>query len=100
LVFVAISQIKIRPEMADDLENAFKSRRHLVDSFDGFIDLQFLRGESKKDHFVGVFRFKDKESFMRYMKSDAHLISHTNIDSHILQAIISSSLEFFTEAAN
>ena len=100
LVFVAISRIKIRPQTAEILEDAFKSRRHLVDSFDGFIDLQFLRGENKKNHFVGIFRFKDKESFMRYMKSDAHLISHTNNGPHILQAIISNSLEFFTEAAN
>ena len=52
MVFVAISRIKIKPEMADKLEDAFRNRRHLVDSFDGFLGLQFLRGESKKDNFV------------------------------------------------
>jgi heme-degrading monooxygenase HmoA len=100
MVFVAISQIKIKPEMADKLEDSFKNRRHLVDSFDGFLGLQFLRGESKKDYFVGIFRFKDKESFVRYMKSDAHAISHDGTETGISQSIISNTLEFFTEATN
>lgn len=100
MVFVAISRIKIEPEMADKLEDAFRTRRHLVDSFDGFLGLQFLRGESKKDNFVGIFRFKDKESFLRYMKSDAHAVSHNSTEKNISQAIISNTLEFFTEATN
>ena len=100
MVFVAISRIKIKPEMADNLEDAFRNRRHLVDSCDGFLGLQFLRGESKKDYFVGIFRFKDKESFLRYMKSDAHAVSHNNTEKKISQAIISNTLEFFTEATN
>ena len=86
--------------MADKLEDAFKNRRHLVDSFDGFLGIQFLRGESKKDNFVGIFRFKDKESFLRYMKSDAHTVSHNSTEKNISQAIISNTLEFFTEATN
>lgn len=61
--------------MADKLEDAFRNRRHLVDSFDGFLGLQFLRGESKKDNFVGIFRFKDKESFLRYEKRRPRSIS-------------------------
>jgi heme-degrading monooxygenase HmoA len=100
MVFVAISRIKIKPEMADKLEDAFRNRRHLVDSFDGFLGLQLLRGESKKDNFVGIFRFKDKESFLRYMKSDAHAVSHNSTEKNISQAIISNTLEFFTEATN
>ncbi len=100
MVFVAISRIKIKPEMADKLEDAFRNRRHLVDSFDGFLELQFLRGESNKDNFVGIFRFKDKESFLRYMKSDAHTVSHNSTETNISQAIISNTLEFFTEATN
>lgn len=100
MVFVAISRIKIKPEMADTLEDAFRNRRRLVDSFDGFLGLQFLRGESKKDNFVGIFRFKDKESFLRYMKSDAHAVSHNSTEKNILPAIISNTLEFFTEATN
>lgn len=100
MVFVAISRIKIKPEMADKLEDAFRNRRHLVDSFDGFLGLQFLRGESKKDNFVGIFRFKDKESFLRYMTSDAHAVSHNSTEKNISQAIISNTLEFFTEATN
>jgi heme-degrading monooxygenase HmoA len=100
MVFVAISRIKIKPEMADSLEDAFRNRRHLVDSFDGFLGLQFLRGEIKKDNFVGIFRFKDKESFLRYLKSDAHAVSHNSTEKNISQAIISNTLEFFTEATN
>ena len=100
MVFVAIPQIKIKPEMADKLEDAFRNRRHHVDSFDGFLGLQFLRGESKKDYFVGIFRFKDKESFLQYMKSDAHTVSHDSTEKNISQAIISNTLEFFTEATN
>jgi len=86
--------------MADKLEDAFRNRRHLVDSFDGFLGLQFLRGVSNKDNFVGIFRFKDKESFLRYMKSDAHAVSHNSTEKNISQAIISNTLEFFTEATN
>ena len=86
--------------MADKLEDAFRNRRHHVDSFDGFLGLQFLRGESKKDYFVGIFRFKDKESFLQYMKRDAHKVSHNSTEKNISQAIISNTLEFFTEATN
>ena len=96
LVFVAISEIKIDSALSDTLENMFKNRSHKVDSVDGFLGLHFIKNE-KKDKFVGIFRFKDKSSFLKYMKSDLHVHTHQENYSVIQDAIKSNSIEFFTE---
>ena len=97
MAFVAISKITIGEEMADSLETSFKERSKLVDSFDGFLGLNFLRNKKKPNEFIGIFKFQDESSFLKYMKSDIHKKSHDNTQKAITDAIKSNSLEFFKE---
>ena len=97
MVFVAMSKICIDNKMAKDLEESFKNRSRKVENFDGFLGLFFLRSKKNTDEFRGVFRFKDEESFKRYMKSDLHKQSHNKTHRAINEAIKSNSVEFFDE---
>lgn len=97
MVFVAISRINISQDMAHKLESSFRKRSRKVDSVDGFLGLYFLRSIKNPNDFRGIFRFRDKESFTKYMKSDLHKLSHDNTHKEINDAINSNSLEFFTE---
>ena len=97
MVFVAISKISIHQDMADKLETSFRERSRKVDSVDGFLDLYFLRSKKNPCEFRGIFRFRDEESFQKYMKSDLHKQSHDKTHKQINEAIKSNSVEFFTE---
>ena len=72
----------------------------MVDSFDGFISLSFLRSKKNPSQFLGLFKFDSEESFKNYMKSDIHTKSHEKTQKEITKAIQSNSLEFFTEITN
>jgi heme-degrading monooxygenase HmoA len=38
-MYVSMSRLRVAPSESDALVTAFRQRAHLVDSFDGFIDL-------------------------------------------------------------
>ena len=97
MVFVAISKININPDMASKLEESFRDRSRQVDSVDGFLGLYFLRSNKNPCEFRGIFRFRDEESFRKYMKSDLHKKSHDKTHKEVNEAIESNSVEFFTE---
>ena len=99
-MFIAISKIDIDEKMANQLEASFKDRSRIVDSFDGFIGLSFLRSKKNPNQFLGIFKFNNEESFKKYMKSDIHTKSHQKTQKEITKAIQSNSLEFFTEITN
>jgi len=97
MVFVAMSKIDVSPNMADKLEESFRERSRQVDFVDGFLGLYFLRGKKNPNEFRGIFRFRDEESFKKYMKSDLHRQSHDRTHQTINKAIESNSVEFFHE---
>jgi heme-degrading monooxygenase HmoA len=99
MTFFAISKVLVKPDFADKFEEAFRNRSRMVDSFDGFIELNFLRSQRHNNSFVGIFHFKDKESFKEYMTSKEHNISHDNTKS-LSHAIISNSVEFYDLITN
>ena len=47
MTFIAISTVIVNPKVADKYEEAFKNRSKIVDSFEGFIGLNFLRSQKK-----------------------------------------------------
>ena len=94
MTFIAISTVIVNPKVADKYEEAFKNRSKIVDSFEGFIGLNFLRSQKKNNLFIGIFNFKDKESFISYMKSDEHILSH-NRNPSLSSFIISNTVEFY-----
>jgi heme oxygenase (mycobilin-producing) len=99
MTFIAISKVLVKPDVADKFEEAFRNRSRMVDSFDGFIGLNFLRSQRRDNLFIGIFHFKDKESFKRYMTSKENDISHNNSKS-LSPAIISNSVEFYDLITN
>jgi len=98
LTFVAISQVFVKPGVSDRLEESFRNRHRKVDSFEGFIGLSFLRSQKDDGKFIGIFHFKDKESFLRYMRSKEHSVLHK--EPLLSSAIISNSLEFYDLITN
>ena len=94
MTFVAISTVLVNPKVADKYEEAFRNRSKIVDSFDGFIGLKFLRSQKKNNLFIGIFNFKDKASFISYMKSDEHILSHDR-NTSLSSFIISNTVEFY-----
>jgi heme-degrading monooxygenase HmoA len=93
LLYVSLSRLRVAPARADELVEAFRSRVHLVDAADGFVDLEVWRSDKEPDELIMVSRWTDRMSFTRYMKSDAHRISHERIPKELQRAITLEQLE-------
>jgi heme oxygenase (mycobilin-producing) len=92
-VYVSLSQLRVAPERAGELVAAFRRRAHLVEGFDGFLDLQVWQSDPDPTRLVMVTRWRDREAFKAYMRSDAHAISHARIDPELDAAIRLERLE-------
>ena len=76
-----------------ELIKAFRSRVGLVDSADGFIDLQVWQSDRDPGEIVMVSRWRDRAAFKAYMRSDDHRISHERIDPVLQREIRLERLE-------
>ena len=85
--YVSMSRLRVPGEQAAELLAAFRRRAHLVDQFDGFLGLEVWQSEREPGEILMVSRWRDREDFKRYMRSDAHRVSHERIDP-VLQAAI------------
>ena len=92
-MYVSLSRLRVEQGRAADLVAAFRRRAHLVDDADGFVDLQVWRSDRDPCELVMVSRWRDREAFKAYMKSDAHRISHDRIDGELDRAIKLERLE-------
>ena len=92
-MYVSMSRLRVAPERADDLVAAFRQRLHAVDSHDGFIDLQVWRSDREPHELCIVSRWRDRQSFTRYMRSADHQASHERIDADLQAAIKLERLE-------
>jgi heme-degrading monooxygenase HmoA len=95
-VYVSLSRLRIDAGLADGLIVAFRSRAHLVDEVDGFVDLQVWQGQSDPGEVVMVSRWRDREAFRTYMRSDRHATSHARIPPALQAAIRLERLEHLT----
>ena len=77
----------------DELVEAFRGRAHLVDQADGFLDLEVWRSDRDSAEVIMVSRWRDRESFREYMRSEAHGISHQRIAPALQEAIELERLE-------
>ena len=78
-MYVSLSRLRVAPERAADLVAAFRRRAHLVDDADGFVDLEVWQSDRDAGEIVMVSRWRDRDAFKAYMKSDAHAESHRRI---------------------
>jgi heme oxygenase (mycobilin-producing) len=79
-MYVSLSRLRIDPQRAPQLVIAFRARAHLVDDADGFIDLQVWQSDRDASEIIMVSRWRDRQAFTAYMRSEAHRISHDRID--------------------
>ena len=88
-----MSRLRVSEDRADQLVAAFRQRVGAVDEHDGFIDLQVWRSDRDRDELCMVSRWRDRDCFTRYMRSDDHRASHGRIDPDLQAAIQLERLE-------
>ena len=92
-MYVSMSRLRVAAEQSDALVAAFRRRAHLVDGFDGFIDLQVWRSDRDREEVLMVSRWRDRAAFTAYMRSREHKVSHGRIDPSLAEAIRLERLE-------
>jgi heme-degrading monooxygenase HmoA len=92
-MYVSLSRLRVPGERAPELVSAFRRRARLVDDADGFVDLQVWQSDRDPGELVMVSRWRDRDAFKAYMKSEQHRISHDRIDPDLDGAIRLERLE-------
>ena len=92
-MYVSVSRLRVEEARAPELLSAFRPRAHLVDSADGFVDLQVWQSDRDSGELVMVSRWRDRDAFKAYMKSEEHRVSHDRIDPELDAAIKLVKLE-------
>ena len=90
---MSLSRLRVDRERAAELVAAFGRRAHLVDCADGFVDLEVWHSDRDAGEVVMVSRWRDRDAFRAYMRSDAHRISHDRIPADLDAAISLEKLE-------
>jgi heme-degrading monooxygenase HmoA len=92
-VYVSLSRLRVDDSRSDELVAAFGRRAGLVDSHDGFIDLEVWRSDRDPGEVIMVSRWRDRDAFRAYMRSADHRTSHGRIDPSLVQSIDLERLE-------
>ena len=92
-MYVSISRLRVEPERSDELVAAFRRRAGLVESHDGFLDLQVWRSDKDAAEILMVSRWRDRAAFKAYMQSADHKASHARITPDLKGAIVLERLE-------
>ena len=92
-MYVSLSRLRLPPERAPELVAAFRDRARLVDDADGFVDLEVWQAERDAGEILMVTRWRDRDAFRSYMRSDEHRVSHGRIDAALHAAITLERLE-------
>ncbi len=90
---MSLSRLRVDRERAAELVAAFGRRAHLVDCADGFVGLEVWHSDRDAGEVVMVSRWRDRDAFRAYMRSDAHRISHDRIPADLDAAISLEKLE-------
>ena len=90
---MSLSRLQVPAERAAELVAAFRGRAHLVEDADGFVDLQVWQSDRDPGEIVMVSRWRDRDCFKAYMRSESHRVSHERIDPGLGAAIRLERLE-------
>jgi heme-degrading monooxygenase HmoA len=77
--FVVTSELRVTTNGVGDLERAFAERLGEVDHFEGFQRLEVWADERDHGRYLMISWWDQRETFLRYMRSDEHRRSHTRI---------------------
>ena len=92
-MYVSMSRLRIPAEEAPGLVAAFRDRVGLVDSADGFVDLQVWQSDRDPGEILMVSRWRDRDAFKAYMRSADHQVSHERIPPDLKALIKLERLE-------
>jgi len=92
-MYVSLSRLRVDADRAPELVAAFRARAHLVDAFEGFVDLQVWQSDRDPGELVMVSRWDTRAHFTSYMRSPEHRISHARVDADLDAAIGLERLE-------
>jgi heme-degrading monooxygenase HmoA len=92
-IYVSVSRLRVAAERSEELVSAFRQRAHLVDAADGFLGLEVWRSDRDRGEIVMVSRWRDRDCFKRYMRSEEHKVSHDRIPAGLDAAIKLERLE-------
>jgi heme-degrading monooxygenase HmoA len=92
-MYVSLSRLRIPDHAAGELVTAFRRRARLVEEADGFVDLQVWQSDRDPGEILMVSRWRDRDCFKAYMRSDAHRVSHERIPPELDNAIHLERLE-------
>ena len=82
-----MSRLRVPEARVAELIEAFRNRAGLVDDADGFVDLEVWHSDRDPGELIMVSRWRDRDCFKRYMKSDDHRRSHERIEPGLQEAI-------------
>lgn len=77
--YVAVSEIAVDEQGVAALQAAFDERLGAVDAWDGFLGLELLADRRTPGRYLMISRWRSKEVFVAYMRSDDHRRSHARI---------------------
>jgi heme-degrading monooxygenase HmoA len=92
-MYVSMSRSNVEADRSDELVAAFGRRAGLVESHDGFVDLQIWRSDQDSTEVLMVSRWRDRDAFTAYMKSSDHRVSHERMTDSLKAAIRLERLE-------
>jgi heme-degrading monooxygenase HmoA len=92
-MYISVSRLRVDASRSDDLIAAFRHRSHLVEVSDGFVDLQVWRSDRDPEEVWMVSRWRERDCFTAYMRSDEHARSHARIPQALAAAIRLQRLE-------
>ena len=92
-VYVSMSRLRVDLDRSDELVLAFGHRAGLVESHDGFVDLQIWRSDKDPSEVLMVSRWRDRDAFMLYTQSSDHRASHDRMNASLKHAITLERLE-------
>jgi len=88
-----MSRLRVEVDRIDELLAAFRQRARVVESHQGFVDLQVWRSDRDPAEVVMVSRWRDKDDFREYMRSSDHRLSHDRMDPFLRRAVTLERLE-------
>jgi heme-degrading monooxygenase HmoA len=92
-MYISTSRLRVDSDRSDELISAFGHRAGLVESHDGFVDLQIWRSDRDRSEVLMVSRWRDRDAFKSYMQSSDHRTSHARLDPSLKHAIALERLE-------
>jgi len=86
-MYISMARLRVEVDRSDELVAAFRRRMGLVESHEGFVDLQVWRSDRDQAEVLMVSRWRDRDAFREYMKSSDHRVSHDRMEPLLRRAV-------------